>query len=137
MNNGAIDNLIKLRIFLEYLCDGFSKSDLNKDTLLSTKNKILFVLEKKDATPSELTMALSIAKSNLANTLKSMTNENLVISYKNSDRAKYVYYQITDKGRQVLKEYKDKVFGNVISRCHNIDDVAVQLEKIIQIIKGE
>ena len=52
------DNLIDLRILLEYLCDGFSKDDGSKDTILSTKIKILFALENKDAIPCDLTREL-------------------------------------------------------------------------------
>lgn len=129
------DNLIDLRILLEYLCDGFSKDDGSKDTILSTKIKILFALENKDAIPCDLTSELSIAKSNLANTLKSMTQENLVVSYKNLNSTKNVYYQITDKGRAVLKEYKEKITQNALDKCSSLTNVSDKLDQIIQIIK--
>ena len=129
------DNLIDLRILLEYLCDGFSKDVGSKDTILSTKIKILFALENKDAIPCDLTLELSIAKSNLANTLKSMTQENLVVSYKTLKTTKNVYYQITDKGRTMLKEYKEKIAQNALNKCGELANVSDQLRQIIQIIK--
>ena len=94
-----VDSLIETRILLGKLCDGFSTSNSTKNNTLSIRLKILFLLEDKDLTPADLISTLCIAKSNLANVLKTLMIEGFVESYKNSSSSRNINYRITEKGR--------------------------------------
>ncbi len=132
-----IDNLIELRILLNNLCDGFSICKESKDMTLTTKIKILFLLEERDCTPGDMIFKLCIAKSNLANILKSMIKENLIISYKNLENSKNIFYRITNLGKQNLKKYKEDLKNNLLSK-KNIEFVKLNnvIEQIVNQLKG-
>ena len=86
------DKLIELRIALTNACDGFSIENGNKNILLSSRIKLLYLLNEKDMTPAELIIGLGVAKSNLANLSKAMVEEGVIDSYKNVDNMRNVYY---------------------------------------------
>ena len=129
-----INNLIESRILLSQICDGFSNNS-SKDCTLSAKTKVLYLLENKDLSPAELIRGLCIAKSNLANLLKSLVKEDLIISYKNSENHKNIYYRINDKGLTELKKYKETLKTNLTDVLKN-EELFTNLENTIKIIKG-
>jgi len=129
-----INNLIESRILLAQICDGFSNNS-SKDCTLSAKTKVLYLLENKDLSPAELIRGLCIAKSNLANLLKSLVKEELIISYKNSENHKNIYYRINDKGLTELQKYKETLKTNLTEILKN-DELLKHLENTIKIIKG-
>jgi len=130
------NNLIELRILLTSLCDGFSLN--GKNSILSTKSRILFLLENKDCSPNELINSLCIAKSNIANILKKMIEESLVENYKCENNAKNIFYKITDKGLMELKQYKEKMIMQFREKCKTKEDVlSNNLQTIINILKGK
>jgi len=132
-----INGLIETRILLCKLCDGFSKQNSSKNHTLSIKNKVLFLLENKDQTPQELITELCIAKSNLANLLKSLMNEGLVESYKNSFNTRNINYHLTDKGRGELLDYKKQLKSEIASKINDNDfnELNNYLKSIIQILE--
>ena len=132
------DNLIELRILLNSICDGFSLDDLSKGMSLSTKTKILFLLQERDLGPCEMIKNLCIAKSNLANILKSMIKDNLIESYKNLNNSKNIFYRITENGQKDLKEYKDKLYENIHKKFGNFEsELTEKTKEIIHFIKGK
>ena len=127
------DDLIELRILLTSLCDGFSQS--GKNSILSSRYKILYLLEKKDCSPSEFISTLCIAKSNIANILKKMMEEGFVDSYKVT---KNIFYKITDNGLAELKQYKEKMISQFREKCKTPkEDLSNELQNIINILKGK
>ncbi len=103
------EKLVELRIDLERLCDGFSTVDLSKNVILSTRVKILYELKIHDRNPGELISTLCVAKSNLANIIKSMIDDGVVTSYKSGTNLKNVNYTITQKGINELNAYLDRM----------------------------
>lgn len=132
-----IDSLIELRILINSICDGISSHNLNKNLSFSTKTKILFLLESKDMCPIDMIPVLGIAKTNLANLLKNMIDENLVCSYKNLNNTKNVYYRIADNGKQLLKEYKNKLEENLHIKYEFDEKITESIDNIINFLKGE
>lgn len=132
------DKLIDLRITLTHVCDGFSLEEGNKSALLSTRIKILYILSERDVTPSELISKLCIAKSNLANILKVMINDGIVISYKNDNNSKNIYYSITTLGVEELDKYKEKMMSQFRSQCSGSEEqLTKKIGDIINILKGK
>lgn len=132
------DKLIDLRITLASKCDGFSVKDASKNLLLSSKLKILYLLSQKDMIQGEFIENLAMAKSNLANLLKSMIKENLIENYRNVDRPKNIYYKITNGGLESLKEYKKSLKNEFSSVC-TCPNGALEshMDEILKILKGE
>lgn len=132
------ENLIELRILLNSICDGFSIDDLSKGTSLSTKTKILFLLKERDLGPCEMIKTLCVAKSNLANILKSMIEEKLIESYKNFNNSKNIFYRITESGKRELKDYKDKLYNNIHKKFGDCErELTEKTNEIIHFIKGK
>lgn len=131
-----IDEIIELRILLSYVSDGFSVTDATKSTPLTTRIKVLFLLEQKDFSPSELIDIVGIAKSNLANLLKTMIRDGVVVSYKAENNSKNIYYTITESGLNELKDYKDNATLEFEKRCEIPDDMSKKFQKIIELLEG-
>lgn len=132
-----VDDLIELRILINSACDGFSSDNLNKDFSLSTKLKILFLLENKDLCPSDMTSSLGVAKTNLANLLKKMIDENLIVSYKNMDNSKNVFYRINERGVKTLGDYKSKLYDSIQKHYKMDEKITESIKNIIHFLKGE
>lgn len=132
------DKIMDLRITLAGCCDGFSVKDSCKNLLFSNKTKVLYLLDKKDAMPSDLIAAIGIAKSNLANLLKSMMEDGTIESYRNSNNTRNVFYAITDKGREELRAYKTSLGGEFVANCPcDYNALGEQICKLLDILKGE
>jgi len=131
-----IDEIIELRILLSYVSDGFSIEDSSKYTPLTTRIKVLFLLEQKDFSPSELIEIVGIAKSNLANLLKTMIRDGVVVSYKSETNSKNIFYTITESGLNELKNYKDNATHEFEKRCEIPDDMCKKFQKIIELLEG-
>lgn len=132
------DKLIDLRITLSSACDGFSIEQGNKNLLLSSKIKVLFLLKEKDMTPLELIKILGIAKSNLANLLKQLIKEGVVESYKTMENMRNVFYRITELGIKELNSYKyslSKLFSDENKR--EIIELEENINKILKILKKD
>ena len=132
------DSLIELRIALTTCCDGFSIENSNKDILLSSRIKVLYLLSTKDMMPGELIETLGIAKSNLANLSKTLISEGVIDSYKSMGNYRNIFYRITEKGLNELTAYKvslKKVFGEKYD--NNLSEIGFHIEKILEILKGE
>lgn len=130
------ENLIYLRIALGHMCDGFSSSNSSKLTSLSIRTKILFLLKNGDLTPSELISALCIAKSNLVNTMKPMIEEGVVVSYRNENNSKNVFYRITENGIAELREYKMKLSSQYSFVCRGSDEqISEKIKELTNLIK--
>ena len=132
----TIDRLIELRILINSVCDGFSCDNLNKNLSLNAKTKILFLLRDKDMCPSDMIKFLGVAKTNLANILRSMIEERTIVSYKNIDNSKNIFYRITNDGLKEVKDYKDKLLLSI--KDYKIDDKLTEsIDNIIHFLKGE
>ena len=132
----TIDRLIELRILINSVCDGFSCDNLNKNLTLNAKTKILFLLRDKDMCPGDMIKFLGVAKTNLANILKSMIEEKIIVSYKNIDNSKNIFYRITTDGLKEIKDYKDKLLLSI--KDYKIDDKLTEsLDNIIHFLKGD
>lgn len=131
-----IDEIIELRILLSYVSDGFSVEDSSKYTPLTTRLKVLFLLEQKDFSPIELIEIVGIAKSNLANLLKTMIRDGVVVSYKSETNSKNIFYTITESGLNELKSYKDNATQEFEKRCEIPDDMCKKFQKIIELLEG-
>lgn len=131
-----IDEIIELRILLSYVSDGYSLEDASKYTPLTTRTKILFLLEQKDFSPVELIEIIGIAKSNLANLIKTMIRDGVVVSYKSENNSKNIYYTITESGLNELKNYKDNATNELDKRCNVSEDMVKKFEKIIELLEG-
>lgn len=132
------DKLIDLRITLSSCCDGFSVEESSKNLLLSHRIKVLHLLNQRDMMQYEFINYLGMAKSNLANLLKSMVQEGVIENYRNSNKPKNIYYKVTELGSLKFQEYKRSLKNIFLAVCpcpegrleNNIDD-------ILKILKGE
>jgi DNA-binding MarR family transcriptional regulator len=132
------DSLIELRILLMTMCDGYSTQLSNKSTPLTTRIKVLYLLQSNDASPSELVEKLCIAKGNLANLLKEMINDGVVISYRNDQNSKNINYRATQKGITELNEFKRTMLEGFSEKFDGDDNkLSKLLNEVIQLIKGE
>lgn len=131
------DKLIDLRIVLTTACDGFSVENGSKDTILSTRTKVLHLLSGRDMTPAELIDVLGVAKSNLANLSKSMIEDGVIESYKNADNMRNVYYRVCDKGLEELRNYKKDLSNILCGKLKNCIDVEENIDRIIMALRGE
>lgn len=129
-----INQLIDLRILLANVCDGFENN--GKSTSLSSRLKILFLLETSDCSPNDLISKLCIAKSNIANILKTMIKDDLVENYRESNNSKNVYYKITAKGLEILINYKNKLVDEIRNKIDDSDELSQYLSSIINILRG-
>lgn len=131
------NKLIDLRILLTSNCDGFSQETASKNTMLSSRIKILHILSDKDASPTQLIDSLCMAKSNLANLLKLMIRENVILGYKNIDNSKNMYYRITEKGLHELNLYKNTMKNQFFSKCKcSEEELHNKLDEILKLLKG-
>ena len=132
------DKLIDLRILLMSECDGFSTKESCKNLMLSNKLKVLFMLSKKDLMPCELIGSLGMAKSNLANLLKSMIQEGIIESYKTLNNSRNVFYRITETGEKELAEYKTHLRDEFTSNCNcDVEELALHISKVLELLKGD
>jgi len=132
------DKLIDLRIALTTDCDGFSVENSNKNLILSTRTKILYLLSDRDMTPAELISSLGIAKSNLANLSKVMIEDGAIESYKTIDNLRNVYYRISSLGLEELHDYKSSLNNLFCSKfSENISELEVLIDKILRILKKD
>ena len=131
------DNLIKLRLMLASYSEGYDVVEANKSTPLSTRIKILYALKDKDMTPNEFIEEICIAKSNLANLLKSLISDGVVIGYKNADNSRNVNYRLTQKGLDELNNYKREMYSKIRLKYSGDDvELAKRLHDVIQLLKG-
>lgn len=132
------DKLIDLRIALTTECDGFSLENSNKNLLLSSRLKILYLLSEKDMTPAELIQALGMAKSNLANLSKLMIEDKIIESYKNLNNMRNVYYRITSSGEHELNDYKSSLLKLFCSKHKdNLSQIELHIDEILKILKKD
>ncbi len=118
-----------LRIILQKLCDGFDVKEANKNTVLTAKHKVLFLLsEQKEASPSFLIDKLGIAKSNLALLCSSMVMDGLINSSKSQEDKRNISYTITEKGNEELNKFLDAMERELLGII-NTDKEAKLLEK--------
>ena len=132
------DRLIDLRITMTTACDGFSTELSNKNIILSSRIKILYLLSEKDMAPTELITSLGMAKSNLANLSKQLIEEGVIESYKTLDNIRHVFYRITTKGKDELQAYK-KALNNIFCEQYkdDIEELNIYLDKILKILKKD
>jgi len=130
------DKLIDLRITLSACCDGFSLENSTKGILLSARTKMLYLLNDKDMTPGELISSIGIAKSNLANLSKLMSNDGVIESYKTAGNYRNVYYRITSLGREELAKYKGLLAKLVCFDDSKSTQLGIYIDKILELIKG-
>lgn len=133
----TLDSIIELRILLESMMDGFDTNTFNKNSVLSSRTKVLFLLSSRDMSPSELIKYLCIAKTNLANLLKSMKNDGLVEIYKKEDNSKNIYCKICDKGILELDNYRSKVLEHFDVCRSSLEQLSNSTNKVINILRGK
>jgi DNA-binding transcriptional ArsR family regulator len=83
--------------------DEFSQEKLRK--LSYTKIKILQLLRKRRRTLSEISKELKLSKPAVHTHLSSLNKAELVI--KINSNYKWIYYELTEKAEQLLKEYAE------------------------------
>lgn len=131
------DKLIKLRISLATMCDGFVENRGCKGVVLSTRLKLLSLLNERDMSAGELIHELSIAKSNLANLSKFLVKEGVIEGYKNSDNLRNVYYRITNKGIDELHRYKEALQCEISNKAqYNLQEIEMVVDQLMPLIKG-
>lgn len=137
-NKGLSSKLVKVRMLLENLCDGFDSSCSNKKSLLTTKIKMLHLLEEADKiSPSFIINKLGIAKSNLAILANRMINEGLIEKSVDETDKRVIYYKITKKGNERLKKELENINKQVCdcsvngNKCKRLNKA---LEEIIKVL---
>lgn len=128
-----------LRIILQKMCDGFDVKEANKRSVLTAKQKVLFLLsEQKEVAPSYLIEKLGIAKSNLALLCSGMVNEGLISVAKNQEDKRNITYSITSKGERELATFlddMDKELSEVIANDKEYRLLEKKLDEILEIFK--
>lgn len=128
-----------LRIILQKMCDGFDVKEANKRSVLTAKQKVLFLLsEQKEVAPSYLIEKLGIAKSNLALLCSGMVNEGLISVAKNQEDKRNITYSITSKGERehaTFLDDMDKELSEVIANDKEYRLLEKKLDEILEIFK--
>jgi DNA-binding MarR family transcriptional regulator len=137
MANTSLERLlIKLRIELEKLCDGFDADDANKKSNLTLKMKVLFMLSDcGELSPNYIISTLGLAKSNLTILCRSMLEEGLIASRKSETDKRNITYIITSKGEKQLKNYLNQVKLDNVNLFKTDKQVASLEKKISEVIK--
>tara|TARA_Y100000310_G_scaffold343222_1_gene449866 strand:- start:770 stop:1045 length:276 start_codon:yes stop_codon:yes gene_type:complete len=73
--------------------------------------KVLTKLNKSKFTPTELSKALEIHISAISRTLSELTEKELIICLTDK-RTKFKYYEISDKGKEILKNINEETKVN-------------------------
>ena len=132
------DRLIDLRIMLTSACDGFSTEQSNKNIILSSRIKLLYLLSEKDMTPAELITTLGIAKSNLANLTRQLIEEGVIENYKVLDNMRNIFYRITSRGIEELQSYKKSLSKLFTEKYQdNLEEINICLDKILKLLKKD
>lgn len=129
-------NLVTARMLLENLCDGFDTSCNSKKSLLTTKIKMLHLLNLSgQLSPSLIICRLGIAKSNLAILASGMIEESLIKKIEDSFDKRVIYYAITTEGKAKLQEALKTIDSQVCSCTLNQNKCKLLNRKLEEIIK--
>lgn len=135
MNGNSIKNsfsksIIELKLMANRIAEGKGIGA----GVFTVKYQILYLVSSNEkVSPQELIFELNMAKSNLALITKKMVQEGLLISTKEPDNKKQIYYVITEKGKEALKE-KMKVIDNSFSVENK--EVLQILMKTVELLKN-
>jgi len=133
---GLAFNLVTARMLLENLCDGFDVSCNNKKSLLTSKIKMLHLLNLEDKiSPSLIICKLGIAKSNLAILATSMIEEGLITKIEDTFDRRVIYYSITEAGKQLLTESLSIIDAQVCNCSKNTNKCKQINKKLEELIK--
>ena len=137
MGNVSLERLlIRLRLELEKLCDGFDKDDANKKSNLTLKMKVLFVLSDcGELSPNYIISTLGIAKSNLTILCRSMLEEGIIASRKSETDKRNITYIITSKGEKQLKNYLNQVKLDNVKLFKTDKQIASLQKKVLEVLK--
>lgn len=101
--NSFAKSIVELKLASDRLAEGKGAGAGG----FTVKYQLLYLIASFGKTsPQELIYELNMAKSNLALMAKKMIDEGLIVSFKDGDNRKQIYYSITDKG---LKELTQKM----------------------------
>lgn len=122
------EDLLSIVINLEYLLEGQSKEKFD------IKHKVLHLISKKEkTTPTELIDMLNMARSNLAIICNSLVKADLITKNKEPLNKKEIYYTVTEKGKEELKDKFEKVEENLkkLRNKNKITKLCKELSKLI------
>jgi DNA-binding MarR family transcriptional regulator len=129
-------NLVTLRMLIENLCDGFDVSCNSKKNLLTSKIKMLHLLNLEEKiSPSLIICKLGIAKSNLAILASGMLKEGLIERIEDTFDKRVIYYSITQKGKDLLEESFQAIDEQVCTCQKNAGKCKAINKKIEELIK--
>jgi len=133
---GLAFNLVTARMLLENLCDGFDVTCNSKKSLLTSKIKMLHLLNLEDKiSPSLIICKLGIAKSNLAILATSMIEEGLITKIEDTFDRRVIYYSITEEGKKLLNESLSIIDAQVCNCSKNINKCKQINKKLEELIK--
>lgn len=120
-----IRKLLEIKALTQTICQNGNTDSTN------TQIKVLyFIDEYKQTSPQILISKLGINKSNLAILMKKMIADGYVESNKGSIDKRSIFYSITEKGKNLLDEYLQKL-DEVINSNDFTDDLCNALNTII------
>ena len=132
------DNLVTVRMMLENICDGFDSTCNNKKALLTSKVKMLHLLNQTGKlSPSIIICKLGIAKSNLAILANGMLKDGLIEKLEDTFDKRVIYYNIAESGKELLQNSLKVIDAQVCNRSMNAGKCKLlnkKLEEIIRII---
>ena len=129
-------NLVTARMLLENLCDGFDTACSSKKSLLTSKIKMLHLLNLEDKlSPSIIICKLGIAKSNLAILASGMIEEGLIEKIEDTFDKRVIYYSITKKGTELLQNSLEIIDEQVCSCNKNANKCKILNRKLEELIK--
>ena len=99
-------SIIELKLITDRIAEGIGEDA----GIFTNMHQILYILSRNDVvTPREIISEMNIAKSNLAILAKKMILDGLIESHKDKVNKREIYYNITNKGREVLKGKMDLI----------------------------
>ena len=122
--------LVNLRVLLEHVSENETGQVTEKGAQLTMRLKTLFTIStNKNCAPSLLIEHLCVAKSNLAILCRGLIEEGLIVSEKNENDKRNIYYNITEKGNKELDLYYESLEKQVLDNI-NLKDVKLIERKI-------
>ena len=129
-------NLVTARMLLENLCDGFDARCNSKKNLLTSKIKMLHLLNLEEKiSPSLIICKIGIAKSNLAILASGMIKDGLITKIEDTFDKRVIYYSITEKGKELLEQSLQKIDDQVCSCTKNAGKCKTLNKKLEELIK--
>ena len=135
--NNLGNDLVELNILLTTTCEGFDIIKKNKNNIVDSKLKLLYLIKDKPESPSNLIEKIGLAKSNLTILCNNMIKEGLLKKTNDTLDRRIIFYSLTPKGRKMLEDETNSIkehFEKVLAYKNNMREIRETIEKLNKLL---